>query len=242
MGLRIHEGHGYIRRRMWSSSSATLASVRSGRGQRYPGSGPGRPQLGLHNGRLLRRFFHPVAAYLESRQTDAVWVGSSRRSPKLRRTSRRPRRIAQQGMRDPTSLGIASDYLSLFALSLSGTCGCRCGISLARFVSARPRPGPGRPRVGTGRRGRRPNDGAARRRKRPRQPRRRGRRRQSGKTVDLHAVGPAVGAAVTAAMCRGEPIRDLVFLSQEAGDRRILSRSGAGEFVALRAIMAGAAT
>ena len=123
MGVQIHGGHGYIREtgveqyvrdvricQIWEGANGIQGLDLVGR------------KLGLHNGRLLRRFFHPVAAYLEARQTDArlgEFVAPVAKA--FGRLQQATARIAQQGLRDPDeAAAVASDYLRLFALVALG--------------------------------------------------------------------------------------------------------------------------
>src|SRR3546814_14803363 len=68
-------------------------------------------------GRLLRRFFHPVQAYVEAGMTRpelAEFVAPLAKS--LSRLQQSTLWIAQQGLKDPEEAGAAAaDYLNLFA-------------------------------------------------------------------------------------------------------------------------------
>src|SRR3546814_6817539 len=68
-------------------------------------------------GRLLRRFFHPVGAYVEAgmaRPELAEFVAPLAKS--LSRLQQSTLWVAQQGLKDPEEAGAAAaDYLNLFA-------------------------------------------------------------------------------------------------------------------------------
>src|SRR3546814_5559421 len=70
-------------------------------------------------GRLLRRFFHPVQAYVEAGMAKpelAEFVAPLAKS--LSRLQQSTLWIAQQGLKDPEEAGAAAaDYLNLFALT-----------------------------------------------------------------------------------------------------------------------------
>lgn len=137
MCVQIHGGHGYIREtgveqfvrdsricQIWEGANGIQGLDLVGR------------KLGLHNGRLLRRFFHPVAAYLEDRQTDTLlgeFVAPLAKA--FGRLQQATGRIAQQGMRDPDeAAAVATDYLRLFALVALGYMWAQTAeISLARL-------------------------------------------------------------------------------------------------------------
>ncbi|MHB8867827.1 MAG: acyl-CoA dehydrogenase C-terminal domain-containing protein [Thermoleophilia bacterium] len=123
MAVQIHGGHGYIREtgieqyvrdarilQIWEGANGIQGLDLVGR------------KLGLHNGRLLRRFFHPVSDYLEGRQSDprlGEFVGPLAKA--FGRLQQATARIAQQGMRDPDeAAAVATDYLRLFGLVALG--------------------------------------------------------------------------------------------------------------------------
>lgn len=123
MAVQIYGGHGYIREtgveqfvrdaricQIWEGANGIQGLDLVGR------------KLGLHNGRLLRRFFHPVADYLETRQADArLGEFTAPLTKAFGRLQQATARIAQQGLRDPDeAAAVASDYLRLFALVALG--------------------------------------------------------------------------------------------------------------------------
>jgi butyryl-CoA dehydrogenase len=70
-------------------------------------------------GRLLRRFFHPVQAFLEEQESDPRMLEFIAPLAKvLGRLQGATLHVAQQGLKDPEEAGAAaSDYLRLFALT-----------------------------------------------------------------------------------------------------------------------------
>src|SRR5665811_18700 len=122
-------------------------------------------KIGLHNGRLLRRFFHPVAAYLEARQTDArLGEFVTPLAKAFGRLQQATAQIAQRGLRDPDeAAAVASDYLRLFALVALGYMWMQMAeVSLARLGIGAAEVGPGAPTSRNGAphgRSRQPDDG-----------------------------------------------------------------------------------
>ncbi|MCH7796478.1 MAG: acyl-CoA dehydrogenase, partial [Proteobacteria bacterium] len=76
-------------------------------------------KLPRHMGRALRRFFHPVFAFIEDNQAEpelAEFVLPLAKA--FGRLQQATAWVAQQGLRDPEEAGAAaSDYLRLFALT-----------------------------------------------------------------------------------------------------------------------------
>ncbi|MGF1609016.1 MAG: acyl-CoA dehydrogenase C-terminal domain-containing protein [Kiloniellales bacterium] len=119
LGMQLFGGHGYIR------ETGVEQLVRDARiAQIYEGTNGiqaldlvGR-KLPQHMGRLLRRFFHPVAAFLEGHQESpeaAEFILPLAKA--FGRLQQATAWVAQQGLRDPDEAGAAaSDYLRLFAL------------------------------------------------------------------------------------------------------------------------------
>ncbi len=119
LGVQIFGGHGFIR------ETGMEQLVRDARiTQLYEGAygiqgldlvGRKLPQ---HAGRLLRRFFHPVAAFIEANMAEPgmqdYMLPLAKAFAKLQQASVW---IAQEGMRDPNQgAAAASNYLRLFAL------------------------------------------------------------------------------------------------------------------------------
>ena len=119
LGVQVFGGHGYIR------ETGVEQLVRDARiAQIYEGANGiqaldlvGR-KLPQHMGRLLRRFFHPVADFLEENQAEAELMDFVLPLAKaFGRLQQATAWVAQQGLRDPEEAGAAaSDYLRLFAL------------------------------------------------------------------------------------------------------------------------------
>ncbi len=119
LGVQIWGGHGYIR------DNGMEQFVRDARiTQIYEGTNGiqaldliGR-KLGLGTGRLLRRFFHPVAAFIEKTGAEPAMAEFSLPLAKaVARLQQTTAQVAQAGLRDPEEAGAAaSDYLNLFAL------------------------------------------------------------------------------------------------------------------------------
>jgi len=123
LGVQVFGGHGYIRE--WGMEQL----VRDARiAQLYEGANGiqaldlvGR-KLGQNIGRPLRRFFHPLHAFLEENQEDAAMVEIVVPLAKaFGRLQQATAWIAQQGLKNPEEAGAAaSDYLRLFALVAMG--------------------------------------------------------------------------------------------------------------------------
>ena len=119
LGVQVFGGHGYIR------ETGVEQLVRDARiAQIYEGANGiqaldlvGR-KLPQHMGRLLRRFFHPVADFLEENRAEAELMDFVLPLAKaFGRLQQATAWVAQQGLRDPEEAGAAaSDYLRLFAL------------------------------------------------------------------------------------------------------------------------------
>jgi len=123
LGVQVFGGHGYIRE--WGMEQL----VRDARiAQLYEGANGiqaldlvGR-KLGQNIGRPLRRFFHPLHAFLEENQEDPAMVEIVVPLAKaFGRLQQATAWIAQQGLKNPEEAGAAaSDYLRLFALVAMG--------------------------------------------------------------------------------------------------------------------------
>jgi 3-(methylsulfanyl)propanoyl-CoA dehydrogenase len=75
-------------------------------------------KLGQGTGRLLRRFFHPVAAFIEETGAEPPMAEFTLPLAKaFARLQQTTAQIAQAGLKDPEeAAAAASDYLNLFAL------------------------------------------------------------------------------------------------------------------------------
>lgn len=123
LGVQVFGGHGYIR------DHGIEQLVRDSRiSQLYEGANGvqaldlvGR-KIGLHMGRLLRRFFHPVAAFIEEAKDDAAMAEFVLPLAKaLGKLQQATLTVVQRGLGDPEEgAAAASDYLKLFGLVAVG--------------------------------------------------------------------------------------------------------------------------
>jgi hypothetical protein len=119
LAVQVWGGHGYIR------DNGMEQFVRDARiTQIYEGANGiqaldliGR-KLGQGTGRLLRRFFHPVAAFIEETGAEPPMAEFTLPLAKaFARLQQTTAQIAQAGLKDPEeAAAAASDYLNLFAL------------------------------------------------------------------------------------------------------------------------------
>ncbi len=117
--MQVWGGHGYIR------DNGMEQLVRDGRiTPIYEGANGiqaldlvGR-KLGIGTGRLLRRFFHPVADFIAAQQGDAAMAEFTLPLHKsLAKLQQATAWVAESGLRRPEeAAAAASDYLELFAL------------------------------------------------------------------------------------------------------------------------------
>jgi hypothetical protein len=119
-GMQVLGGHGYIRE--WGMEQyvrdARIAQIYEGTNGIQALDLVGR-KMPSHAGRLLRRFFHPVLAYIEEKGEDermAEFVLPL--SKAFGRLQQATAEVARRGMGDPFEAGAAAtDYLRLFALT-----------------------------------------------------------------------------------------------------------------------------
>ncbi|WP_207477982.1 acyl-CoA dehydrogenase C-terminal domain-containing protein [Arenibaculum pallidiluteum] len=123
LGVQVHGGHGYIREYGMEQfvRDARIAQIYEGANGIQALDLVGR-KLPQDMGRLLRRFFHPVSAYIEERmEQDAMaefGLPLMRAFGKLQQATAL---IAQKGLKDPDEAAAAStDYLRFFALVALG--------------------------------------------------------------------------------------------------------------------------
>ncbi len=123
LGVQIHGGHGYVRDHGVEQylRDARIAMIYEGANGIQALDLVGR-KLGQHNGRLLRRFFHPVAAFIAARrehpQLGALVKPLERAFGALQLATGH---IAEKGLRDPEEAGAAAtEYLRLFGLVALG--------------------------------------------------------------------------------------------------------------------------
>ena len=119
LGVQVFGGHGYIREHGMEQlvRDARIAQLYEGTNGIQALDLVGR-KLPEGMGRLLRRFFHPVLAFIEANQADADLAAFVLPLAKaFGRLQQATGWVAQQGLRDPEEAGAAaSDYLRLFAL------------------------------------------------------------------------------------------------------------------------------
>jgi butyryl-CoA dehydrogenase len=122
-GMQVYGGHGYIRE--WGMEQfvrdARIAQIYEGTNGIQALDLVGR-KMGAHAGRSLRRFFHPLLAYIEARQEDermAEFVLPL--SKAFGRLQQCTAEVARRGLGDPFEAGAAAtDYLRLFGLVALG--------------------------------------------------------------------------------------------------------------------------
>ncbi len=120
LGVQVYGGHGYIREQGMEQyvRDARITQIYEGANGIQALDLVGR-KLAAHMGRYLRRFFHPVAAYIEANQQDprlAEFIGPLAKA--FGRLQRASAWIAQSGLSNPEEAGAAAtDYLRLFGLT-----------------------------------------------------------------------------------------------------------------------------
>ncbi len=123
MGMQVLGGHGYIRE--WGMEQfvrdARITQIYEGTNGIQALDLVGR-KMGAHAGRYLRRFFHPVMAWIEAHQDDAALefcvLPLSKAFGRLQQVTAE---VARRGLGDPFEAGAAAtDYLRLFALTALG--------------------------------------------------------------------------------------------------------------------------
>ncbi|MGD9163499.1 MAG: acyl-CoA dehydrogenase C-terminal domain-containing protein [Chromatiales bacterium] len=120
LGVQVLGGHGYIREQGMEQyvRDARITQIYEGTNGVQALDLVGR-KLSAHMGRYLRRFFHPVSAYIEAHQQDpqlAEFVLPLAKA--FGRLQRASAWIAQSGLSNPEEAGAAaSDYLRLFGLT-----------------------------------------------------------------------------------------------------------------------------
>jgi butyryl-CoA dehydrogenase len=120
LGVQVFGGHGYIREHGMEQlvRDARIAQLYEGTNGIQALDLVGR-KLPRHMGRALRRFFHPVFAFIEDNQAEpelSEFVLPLAKA--FGRLQQATAWVAQQGLRDPEEAGAAaSDYLRLFALT-----------------------------------------------------------------------------------------------------------------------------
>jgi hypothetical protein len=117
--VQVWGGHGYIRDNGMEQllRDARIAQIYEGTNGIQALDLIGR-KLGQGTGRLLRRFFHPVAAFIEGAGAEPAMAEFILPLAKaFARLQQLTAQIAQAGLKDPEEAGAAaSDYLAFFAL------------------------------------------------------------------------------------------------------------------------------
>ena len=128
LGVQVFGGHGFIRE--WGMEQlvrdARITQIYEGTNGIQALDLVGR-KLSVGVGRLLRRFFHPVSAYIETASEDPAMaefvLPLAKAFAKLQQATGW---LAQAGLKDPEEAGAAAtDYLRLFALVALGYMWCR---------------------------------------------------------------------------------------------------------------------
>ena len=140
LGMQVYGGHGYIRE--WGMEQfvrdARIAQIYEGTNGIQALDLVGR-KMGANAGRSLRRFFHPLLAWIEARQDDERMADFvlplSKAFGRLQQTTAE---VARRGMKDPFEAGAAaSDYLRLFGLVALGHIWARMAeVALAKEATA----------------------------------------------------------------------------------------------------------
>jgi butyryl-CoA dehydrogenase len=120
LGMQVFGGHGYIREHGMEQyvRDARIAQIYEGTNGIQALDLVGR-KLPAHTGRYLRRFFHPLAAYIEAHQADDQLIEFIQPLTKaFGRLQRASAWIAQSGLSNPEQAGAAAtDYMRLFGLT-----------------------------------------------------------------------------------------------------------------------------
>jgi hypothetical protein len=123
IGMQVYGGHGYIREHGMEQfvRDARIAQIYEGTNGIQALDLVGR-KLPAHAGRYLRRFFHPLARYLQEKEHDAAMHAYLLPLAKaFGRLQQATAWLAQRGMANPEEAGAAAtDYLRLFALVALG--------------------------------------------------------------------------------------------------------------------------
>jgi alkylation response protein AidB-like acyl-CoA dehydrogenase len=119
LGVQVMGGHGFIREHGMEQlvRDARITQLYEGTNGIQALDLVGR-KLGQNTGRLLRRFFHPLDAYLAEKKSDAAMKEFVEPLGKaFGRLQQATVAVAQAGLRDPEAAGAAAtDYLRLFGL------------------------------------------------------------------------------------------------------------------------------
>ncbi|QQG36486.1 MAG: acyl-CoA dehydrogenase C-terminal domain-containing protein [Micavibrio aeruginosavorus] len=139
LAMQIHGGHGYI----WDygveqyARDARIAMIYEGTNGIQALDLVGR-KMGQSYGRLLRRFFHPVGAFIETHQNNLQMqefiFPLAKAVAKLQQLTAS---VAMKGLKDSTEAGAASaDYLRMFALVALGYMWAQMALVAQEKISA----------------------------------------------------------------------------------------------------------
>jgi butyryl-CoA dehydrogenase len=120
LGVQVFGGHGYMREHGMEQyvRDARIAQIYEGTNGVQALDLVGR-KLPAHMGRYLRRFFHPVSDFIDTRRDDAK-LGELVKplDASFKRLQKATAYLAEKGLRDPSAAAAASvDYQRLFALT-----------------------------------------------------------------------------------------------------------------------------
>ena len=120
LGMQVFGGHGFIREHGMEQyvRDCRIAQIYEGTNGIQALDLVGR-KLPAHAGRYLRRFFHPVSAFIEAKMEDPVLGEFVQPLAKaFVRLQQATAQVARAGMKNPDEAGAAaSDYLRLFGLT-----------------------------------------------------------------------------------------------------------------------------
>ncbi len=123
LAIQVHGGSGYTREYGVEqyARDARIAMIYEGTNGIQALDLVGR-KMGQHMGRLLRRFFHPVQAFIEGNQSNPELMPFVMPLAKaFMKLQQATAQIAQKGLKNPLEAGAASsDYLRMFALVAMG--------------------------------------------------------------------------------------------------------------------------
>jgi butyryl-CoA dehydrogenase len=119
LGMQVFGGHGFIREHGMEQyvRDCRIAQIYEGTNGIQALDLVGR-KLPAHAGRYLRRFFHPVSAYIEANmENEALAEFVQPLAKSFVRLQQATAQVARAGMRNPDEAGAAAtDYLRLFGL------------------------------------------------------------------------------------------------------------------------------
>lgn len=139
LAIQVHGGHGYIREYGVEqyARDARIAMIYEGTNGIQALDLIGR-KMGLHMGRLLRRFFHPVQGLIDAHMAHPTCADLVMNLAKgFAKLQQATALIAQKGMKDPEEgAAAATDYLRLFALVAMGYMWVRMSVVASEKLNA----------------------------------------------------------------------------------------------------------